>query len=189
MSLLSVENLGFAYGARGVFAGLDFAIREGDRVGLIGPNGCGKSTLLRVLAGREEIDEGRRLTRRNLAIGYVEQMLPPALESAPALAAVADGMAPAEREVFAYRAEAILSAFGFDEAQAAKPLKSLSGGWRRLVLIARAAVAEPDLLLLDEPTNHLDLAKILRLEAWMRDELAMAACMLSMRPAAGRASS
>ncbi|HEX4569640.1 MAG TPA: ABC-F family ATP-binding cassette domain-containing protein [Dongiaceae bacterium] len=172
MSLLSVENLGFAYGARGVFAGLDFAIREGDRVGLIGPNGCGKSTLLRVLAGREEIDEGRRLTRRNLAIGYVEQMLPPALESAPALAAVVDGMAPAEREVFTYRAEAILSAFGFDEAQAAKPLKALSGGWRRLVLIARAAVAEPDLLLLDEPTNHLDLAKILRLEAWMRDELA-----------------
>jgi ATP-binding cassette, subfamily F, member 3 len=172
MSLLSVENLGFAYGARGVFAGLEFAIEEDDRVGLIGPNGCGKSTLLRVLAGREEIDEGRRQTRRNLAIGHVEQMLPATLESVPALAAVADGMAPAEREVFAYRAAAILSAFGFDEAQAATPLKALSGGWRRLVLIARAAVAEPDLLLLDEPTNHLDLAKILRLEAWMRDELA-----------------
>ena len=64
------------------------------------------------------------------------------------------------------------AAFGFDEAQAATPLSALSGGWRRLVLIARAAVAEPDLLLLDEPTNHLDLAKILRLEAWMADELA-----------------
>jgi ATPase components of ABC transporters with duplicated ATPase domains len=77
MSLLSVENLGFAYGARGIFAGLDFSIEEGDRVGLIGPNGCGKSTLLRVLAGREEIDEGRRQTRRNLVIAAVEQMLPP----------------------------------------------------------------------------------------------------------------
>src|SRR5215471_3214693 len=187
MSLLSAENLGFAYGARGIFAGLDFVIEEGDRVGLIGPNGCGKSTLLRVLAGREEIDEGRRLTRRNLTIGYVEQMLPPALETAPALAAVAEGMAPAEREIFAYRAEAILAAFGFDEAQAGTPLQALSGGWRRLVLIARAAVAEPDLLLLDEPTNHLDLAKILRLEAWMRDELACPFILVSHdRPAAGR---
>jgi len=171
MSLLSVENLGFAYGARGIFAGLDFSIEEGDRVGLIGPNGCGKSTLLRVLAGREEIDEGRRQTRRNLVIAAVEQMLPAELESRTALEAVAEGMAPGEREIFAYRAEALLSAFGFDEAQAATPLSALSGGWRRLVLIARAAVAEPDLLLLDEPTNHLDLAKILRLEAWMADEL------------------
>ena len=179
MSLLSVENLGFAYGARGIFAGLDFSIEEGDRVGLIGPNGCGKSTLLRVLAGREEIDEGRRQTRRNLVIAAVEQMLPPELESRTALEAVAEGMAPGEREIFAYRAEAILSAFGFDEAQAATPLSALSGGWRRLVLIARAAVAEPDLLLLDEPTNHLDLAKILRLEAWMADELACPFILIS----------
>ncbi len=179
MSLLSVENLGFAYGARGIFAGLDFSIEEGDRVGLIGPNGCGKSTLLRVLAGREEIDEGRRQTRRNLVIAAVEQMLPPELETRTALEAVAEGMAPGEREIFAYRAEAILSAFGFDEAQAATPLSALSGGWRRLVLIARAAVAEPDLLLLDEPTNHLDLAKILRLEAWMADELACPFILIS----------
>ena len=179
MSLLSVENLGFAYGARGIFAGLDFSIEEGDRVGLIGPNGCGKSTLLRVLAGREEIDEGRRQTRRNLVIAAVEQMLPAELESRTALEAVAEGMAPGEREIFAYRAEAILSAFGFDESQAATPLKALSGGWRRLVLIARAAVAEPDLLLLDEPTNHLDLAKILRLEAWMADELACPFILIS----------
>jgi ATPase subunit of ABC transporter with duplicated ATPase domains len=179
MSLLSVENLGFAYGARGIFAGLDFSIEEGDRVGLIGPNGCGKSTLLRVLAGREEIDEGKRQTRRNLVIAAVEQMLPPELESRTALEAVAEGMAPGEREIFAYRAEAILSAFGFDEAQAATPLSALSGGWRRLVLIARAAVAEPDLLLLDEPTNHLDLAKILRLEAWMADELACPFILIS----------
>src|SRR6516225_6236083 len=114
MSLLSVENLGFAYGARGIFAGLDFAIREGDRVGLIGPNGCGKSTLLRVLAGREEIDEGQRRTRRNLIIGFVEQMLPAELENHSALAAVVEGLPAEERPAFAYRAEAILAAFGFD---------------------------------------------------------------------------
>ena len=172
MSLLSAEKLGFAYGARTIFSDLDFAIGEGDRVGLIGPNGCGKSTLLRVLAGREEIDGGRLGQRRGLHIAYVDQILPADKENLTARAAVAEGMPVADRAIFAYKVDAALAAFGFSEAQMEQPLRELSGGWRRLVLIARAAVGEPDLLLLDEPTNHLDLAKILRLEAWMRDELA-----------------
>ena len=172
MSLLSAEKLSFAYGTRQIFADLDFAIAEGDRVGLIGPNGCGKSTLLRVLAGREEIDAGRLQRRRGLAIAYVEQTVPPALEALTARQAVVEGMAPEDREIHAYRAEALLAAFGFTDKQSEARLSELSGGWRRLALIARAAAGEPDLLLLDEPTNPLDLAKILHLEAWMRDELA-----------------
>ena len=172
MSLLNAEKLGFAYGARTIFTGLDFAIGEGERVGLIGPNGCGKSTLLRVLAGREEIDGGRLGQRRGLQIAYVDQILPAEKEELTARGAVAEGMPAADRAIYAYKVDAALAAFGFSEAQMDQPLRELSGGWRRLVLIARAAVSEPDLLLLDEPTNHLDLAKILRLEAWMRDELA-----------------
>ena len=172
MSLLSAENLGFAYGTREIFAGLNFAVGEGDRVGLIGPNGCGKSTLLRVLAGREEIDAGKLQRRRGLAIGYVEQIPPAELEGLTARETVIGGMLPADQEIYAYRAEALLAAFGFGEVECRTRLSELSGGWRRLALIARAAAGEPDLLLLDEPTNHLDLAKILHLEAWMRDELA-----------------
>jgi len=179
MSLLSAEKLGFAYGARTIFAGLDFAIGEGDRVGLIGPNGCGKSTLLRVLAGREEIDGGRLGQRRGLQIAYVDQILPAEKEQLTARAAVAEGMPAADRAIYSYKVDAALAAFGFSEAQMDQRLAELSGGWRRLVLIARAAVSEPDLLLLDEPTNHLDLAKILRLEAWMRDELACAFIVVS----------
>ncbi len=172
MSLLSAEKLGFAYGARTIFSDLDFAIGESDRVALIGPNGCGKSTLLRVLAGREEIDGGRLGQRRGLRIAYVDQILPADKEDLTARAAVAEGMPAADRSIYAYKVDAALAAFGFSEAQMDQALRELSGGWRRLVLIARAAVGDPDLLLLDEPTNHLDLAKILRLEAWMRDELA-----------------
>jgi ATP-binding cassette subfamily F protein 3 len=179
MSLLAVENLGFAYGARTIFSGLNFAVGEGERIGLIGPNGCGKSTLLRVLAGREEIDEGGLQLRRGLSIAYVDQILPAGMESLSARAAVAEGMPAADRAIFSYKVDAALAAFGFSEAQMDQHLAELSGGWRRLVLIARAAVGEPDLLLLDEPTNHLDLAKILRLEAWMRDELACPFVMVS----------
>jgi ATPase subunit of ABC transporter with duplicated ATPase domains len=179
MSLLSAEKLGFAYGARTVFSDVAFAIGEGDRVGLIGPNGCGKSTLLRVMAGREEIDGGRLGQRRGLQIAYVDQILPAEKERLTARAAVAEGMPVADRAIYGYRVDAALAAFGFSETQMDQPLAELSGGWRRLVLIARAVVSEPDLLLLDEPTNHLDLAKILRLEAWMRDELACAFIVVS----------
>src|SRR5260370_35887427 len=101
MSLLSAENLGFAYGARTIFTGLGFAIGEGDRVGLIGPNGCGKSTLLRVLAGREEIDDGRLQFRRGLSMPYVDQILPSHFENLSSPAIVAAGMAPPERTIYA----------------------------------------------------------------------------------------
>ena len=117
MSLLSAEKLGFAYGARTIFSGLDFAIGEGDRVGLVGPNGCGKSTLLRVLAGREEIDGGRLGQRRGLQIAYVDQILPADKENLTARAAVAEGMPVADRAIFAYKVDAALAAFGFSEAQ------------------------------------------------------------------------
>src|SRR5260370_22946654 len=102
MSLLSAENLGFAYGARTIFTGLGFAIGEGDRVGLIGPNGCGKSTLLRVLAGREEIDDGRLQLRRGLSIAYVDQILPSDFENLSPRAVVAEGRPPADPAIHAY---------------------------------------------------------------------------------------
>jgi ATP-binding cassette subfamily F protein 3 len=73
MPIVSVIQVGKAFGAERVFAGVSFQIDEQDRVGLVGPNGAGKSTLLNLLAGREEPDEGTIAINRNLRIGYLTQ--------------------------------------------------------------------------------------------------------------------
>ncbi|MGA0870203.1 MAG: ATP-binding cassette domain-containing protein, partial [Planctomycetota bacterium] len=73
MSLISLEGVDKTYGDRKLLDGITFLVGEGERVGLVGPNGCGKSTLLRLLAGDEAPDEGKRIVRRGLRVGYLPQ--------------------------------------------------------------------------------------------------------------------
>jgi ATP-binding cassette subfamily F protein uup len=73
MSLISLEGVDKTYGDRKLLDGITFLVGEGERVGLVGPNGCGKSTLLRLLAGDEPPDEGKRIVRRGLRVGYLPQ--------------------------------------------------------------------------------------------------------------------
>jgi len=73
MALLSLEKVTKVYDGRMLFEGVDLTVGEGERVGLVGPNGSGKSTLLRLLAGLETPDAGRRVLRRDLRLGYLEQ--------------------------------------------------------------------------------------------------------------------
>jgi len=72
-ALLSLRDIHRTLGDRRLFRGLSLVIREGERVGLLGPNGCGKSTLLRIAAGLEHPDDGERTPRRGLRLGYLEQ--------------------------------------------------------------------------------------------------------------------
>ncbi|MBM3978467.1 MAG: ABC-F family ATP-binding cassette domain-containing protein [Planctomycetes bacterium] len=73
MTLLSVENIRRSVEGKELLRGIDLAIGDGERLGLVGPNGCGKSTLVRILAGAEEPEEGERVVRRGLRIGYLDQ--------------------------------------------------------------------------------------------------------------------
>jgi len=163
--LLSCNGISKAFGSRPLFAGLTFAVHEGDHIGLVGPNGAGKSTLLKILAGIEVPDEGTCARRRNLRVGYVPQH-PAFAQRVTVEAVVAESIAgasrltPGEKD---QRAALALSRVGF--ADPSQPADSLSGGWRTRLAIARALAAEPEVLLLDEPTNHLDLESRLWLEA------------------------
>ena len=161
--LLSCQDLTKAFGAAPLFAGLSLGIFEGDHVGLVGPNGSGKSTLLRILAGREPPTAGTRAARRRLRVGYVPQdpgfapdtTVGSVLREAAGELGLDDGAAEGRLAVAMGRA-------GFEDA--AQPTASLSGGWKKRLVIAREVLREPELLLLDEPTNHLDLDGILWLE-------------------------
>ena len=155
--LINCQNIGKAFGERPLFEGLSFALHEGDRVGLIGPNGTGKSTLLKILAELEFPDEGVCTRRKGLRVGYVPQQ--PMFESGENVGRIIAAAAGNDD----HRAGIVLSRAGFTDPSVEVGI--LSGGWKTRLAIACALVDEPDLLLLDEPTNHLDVDSILWLES------------------------
>ena len=173
--VLVAENLGKTYplpkGELRVFEGLDFELRRGELVAVMGASGVGKTTLLNLLGGLDRPTEGRVLLDgedlfaggdrevaavRNRKIGFVFQvyhLLPEftALEnvSFPLLIA-----GEPKREAFA-RARALLGEVGLEDKAVSRP-SQLSGGEQQRVAIARALVGAPRLLLADEPTGNLD---------------------------------
>ncbi|WP_193184280.1 ABC-F family ATP-binding cassette domain-containing protein [Nisaea sediminum] len=166
MTLVTLRGLGFSYGEP-LFSNLDFTLSKGDRVGVVAANGRGKSTLLRCIADTAEPTSGDVLLARGLTIGCVEQHLPSSLAELTFRQAVLDAMNAADAESESWRVDVLLETLEVPEPFRDRKLSELSGGWQRLVLLARAAVNDPDVLLLDEPTNHLDLARIDRLETWL----------------------
>ncbi len=172
-TLVSCHGIAKILAHRTLFEGLSLHIHPKDRIGLIGANGSGKTSLLSILAGAEPPDEGERMVKRGLKIGWVEQepsfdleqTVEQSVETALSSADPDDEIDPVERQV---RVGAGLSRLGFAEPE--QPLGTLSGGWQKRLAIARALVIEPELMLLDEPTNHLDLAGIL----WLEDFLSAA---------------
>lgn len=166
MTLITLRNLGVTLGAP-LFSDLSLSLVAGDRLGLVAANGRGKSTLLRCLVGALEPSAGEITRSRGLHIGHVEQDAPPQLLDQPVDRLLLDQLPADQRESEFWRVEVALDTLAIPEDLRRRPLGQLSGGWQRLVLLARAAIAEPDLLLLDEPTNHLDLARIGLLESWL----------------------
>jgi len=150
-----------------LFENLNLVIGDGDRVGLVAGNGGGKTTLLRCIAGRQDLTNGEIIRSRGLRIGYVEQDVPAALQALTLRDAVLDALPPDTRDMESWRAEVVLDEFETPVDMRDRLVSRLSGGWQRLMLIARVWINEPDALLLDEPTNHLDLGKILQLERWL----------------------
>jgi ATPase subunit of ABC transporter with duplicated ATPase domains len=160
--MINLQNLGVTLRTP-LFAGLDLAIAAGDRIGVVAANGAGKSTLLRCIAGELEPSEGEITRGRGVKVGHVQQDAPARLMALSFNAAVREGLDEGEH----WRADIVLDSLEAPAELRDRTLAQLSGGWRRLALLARTWVADPDVLLLDEPTNHLDLGKILLLEDWL----------------------
>ncbi|CCN17982.1 ATP-binding cassette domain-containing protein [Bordetella bronchiseptica] len=164
-SLITLTDVQLAYGHHPLLDHADFAIQEGERIGLIGRNGAGKSSLLRLLDGRTQPDDGDIARSSGLRVATVEQE-PELDETGTVFDVVCDAHAHPEDWQRPARVRAALERLGLP-AEAA--IASLSGGMRKRVALARALVDEPDLLLLDEPTNHLDFDGITWLEAMLRN--------------------
>ncbi|MCH2157363.1 MAG: ATP-binding cassette domain-containing protein [Oleiphilaceae bacterium] len=196
MSIVRLEGVSLAYGLKPLLDEVDFAIERSQRLCLLGRNGEGKSTLMRLLMKQAEPDSGTVIFDKNLKIGFLSQDLPDADEQ-KAFDVVAQGLPELGALLSEYHAlvdaggedldrmerlQASIEAQGgwtFDNRvmqilkrfniQPDAPMSSLSGGWRRRVMLAQALISEPDLLLLDEPTNHLDINAIRWLEQTLSD--------------------
>jgi ATP-binding cassette subfamily F protein uup len=165
--VFEAEDVSKAYGAEPVVAGLSLRILRGDRIGLIGPNGAGKTTLLRLLTGELAPDAGEVRTGANVQVAYFDQQREQLDPEATVVDTVADGndtvtIDGAPRHVHGY-----LEDFLFAPDQARSKVKSLSGGERNRLLLARLLARPANVLVLDEPTNDLDIETLEVLEAML----------------------
>ena len=166
MTLIITRSLGMALGAP-LFSNLDLVIRKGDRIGLVAANGRGKTTLLRCLSGLIEPSEGTCQHQRGSRVALMLQDPSLAEQAATMRALMRAALPPETRDWEAWRIDVALDDLAVPAELRDRSLGSLSGGWQRLALLARAGLGEPDVLLLDEPTNHLDLERIGVVERWI----------------------
>ena len=156
MSLIAVKGLALTR-SNSVFAGLGFSIAKGDRLGLVAANGRGKSSLLRIMAGEDGATMGTVTRTRGLVVGFAPQDPPERLMPLSLRDAVRDALTLATAESEDWRVDVVLDELEVDDALRSRAIHGLSGGWQRVMLLARAVIVAPDLLLLDEPTREADL--------------------------------
>ena len=194
MPLITLDNISLRFSEKIILDEVNATIHKGDKIGLIGRNGEGKSTFLKLLAGLISADDGDLKVQNRTTISYLEQQ-PPEDNSDTLFNIVAQGLGDAGKVIanyhdsleegndskssklqqqiesedlwhYLHKIETILNRF---QLNSDSRLSTLSGGWKRRVMLARAIIQEPDILLLDEPTNHMDITAILDLEKMLKD--------------------
>ena len=147
-----------------LFTGVDLALDNRERLGVVGANGTGKSTLLDLMAGRRTPTEGRVEVGPSVRIGYYDQLGVTLDLDQRVRDAVTGGV-----RVPDWRDAALLEQFWFDDDAQWAPIRLLSGGERRRLQLLLTLAAQPNVLLLDEPTNDLDIDTLRVLEEFLDD--------------------
>ncbi len=194
MNYISAESVSKAYEDKWLFKNISFGLNRGQKVALIGINGSGKSTLLKVLSGIEAPDEGIVAVNRDIRRGFLHQepdfgdaltvkdaLYSNDIEVLQIIARYEDCIRKPDDTQALQRAMEDMDKFNaWDYEQQIKEIigkvglpdfeafiKSLSGGQKKRVALAKLLISDPDLLILDEPTNHLDLETI----EWLQNYL------------------
>jgi ATPase subunit of ABC transporter with duplicated ATPase domains len=150
-----VENISKRYGQRVIYDGFSMHIRRGERWAVMGRNGAGKSTLLKMISGASEPDSGSVRLGASLNMGYFSQQSLDVLN--PDLTVIEQLQQDFPKDGIG-SLRSLAGAFQFSGDDVDKKIRSLSGGEKSRLVIARMLFNPPNFLVLDEPTNHLDLA-------------------------------
>lgn len=167
--VIEATDVSFGYDNLDIVKNFSTLIQRGDKIGLLGPNGAGKSTLLKLLLKQIEPTSGEIEQGTKIQLAYFDQLreqLDPEMTVADT---VADGsefleIAGVQKHVMSYLAD-----FLFTPARARSPVKSLSGGEKNRLLLARLFTKSANLIIMDEPTNDLDLETLEMLEEKLVD--------------------
>jgi ATP-binding cassette subfamily F protein uup len=162
--VVSVKNMSFSYPDKPIVKNFSTVIQRGDKIGLVGPNGTGKTTFLKLLLEGLKPDEGTVEQGTKLQVAYFDQLrdeLDPEISVADTLADGNDHVMinGQPRHVISY-----LSDFLFLPARARSPVKTLSGGEKNRLLLAKLFTKTANLIIMDEPTNDLDMETLELLE-------------------------
>lgn len=164
-----LENITHGYNGRTLISDFSTTIMRKDRIGLIGPNGSGKTTLLKIILGQLTPNEGTVRLGTKLTVGYFDQMRTQLDENATLAETINPGSEWVEigdqrKHVMSY-----LEDFLFPPARSQSPVKTLSGGERARLVLARMFARPTNVLVLDEPTNDLDIETLELLEELLQD--------------------
>ncbi|MEJ2381194.1 MAG: ATP-binding cassette domain-containing protein [Gammaproteobacteria bacterium] len=162
--VIEAEDLGFSYRGTPIVRDFSTRIMRGDRIGIIGPNGIGKTTLVRLLLGQLPPDSGRVRLGTRLQTAYFDQEREQLDPEATVFDSLAEGRESVEVNGRPVHVISYLRDFLFPAERARSPVKSLSGGERARLLLARLFTRPANLLVLDEPTNDLDMETLELLE-------------------------
>ncbi len=151
--VLTVEHLSKAFGPLQLFSDLNFSIKRGERVALIGNNGTGKTTILKILNGLLDADSGSFTLGARVQIGYYDQEHHVLHPEKTLFEEISDAYPDLDNTTI----RSTLAAFLFTGDDVFKRIADLSGGERGRVSLAKLMLSEANFLILDEPTNHLDI--------------------------------
>jgi ATP-binding cassette subfamily F protein uup len=159
-----LTDASLSFGDKVIIKDFTATVMRGDKIGLLGPNGAGKTTLLKLILGELQPDSGKIRQGANLQVAYFDQMR----NALDLDASLVDFISPGSEwiEIGNQRkhVKSYLSDFLFSPARANSPVRSLSGGERNRLLLARLFARPANVLVLDEPTNDLDIETLELLE-------------------------
>lgn len=164
-----LENVSKSYGDKPIIKNFSGRIMRGDRVGLLGPNGAGKSTLLKLILGELQPDTGTVQQGTKLSVAYFDQMREQLNEEMTLTDTISQGSDFVEINGKRKHVISYLEDFLFAPQRARSPVKTLSGGERNRLLLARLFTRPANVLVLDEPTNDLDIETLELLEVLLQE--------------------